>query len=80
MKKDEIEASVIAVISDIINTEELKLNRKTKLVEDLGVDSFMAIEIAYALKEEFNIDMSSMQWSDLKRIEDIIGLISKLSK
>ena len=46
------------------------------LVEDLGIDSFGAIELVFALEEEFKIDIPEGDLKDAKSVKDILGYLN----
>jgi acyl carrier protein len=45
------------------------------LVEDMNMDSFRAIEMAFALEEKFNISIPDSDISTVKTVQDVISYI-----
>lgn len=77
MDREEIEKKVKEILIDKldINAEDIKLN--SLLADELGIDSFEAIELAYALEDEFEIRVSDDEMLKLETVEDIIKAIEK---
>jgi acyl carrier protein len=46
--------------------------------EDLGLDSFDAVSITFALEEEFNVDIPGEGLRDFKIVGDIVAQLVKL--
>jgi acyl carrier protein len=57
-----------------INPTNIKSN--SLLVEDLGIDSFGAIELVFALEEEFKIDIPEGDLKDAKSVKDILEYLN----
>jgi acyl carrier protein len=60
-----------------IPAEDIALD--AKLVEDLGMDSLDAVELAIAAERQFNIGLSDEQMSKLQTVADIIALVQRLA-
>lgn len=48
---------------------------EARLVEDLGLDSLDAVELAIAVERRFGIDVAEEEVAQLKTVADVIGLI-----
>lgn len=59
-----------------IPPEEIRLD--AMLVEDLGMDSLDAVELAIATERQFNVTLSDEQMSKLRTVADIVGLVQRL--
>ena len=57
-----------------IKTKEIKL--ESKLKEDLGVDSFGSVELAFAIKDEFGIEIPNEDLGKIKKVQDVVDYIS----
>jgi acyl carrier protein len=57
-----------------INPANIKSN--SLFVEDLGIDSFGAIELVFALEEEFKIDIPEADLKDAKSVKDILEYLN----
>jgi acyl carrier protein len=60
-----------------IPAEDITLD--AKLIEDLGMDSLDAVELAIAAERQFGIGLSDEQISRLKTVADIIALVQRLA-
>ncbi len=59
-----------------IPPEEIRLD--ANLVEDLGMDSLDAVELAIATERQLNVDLSDEQVAKLKTVADILALVQRL--
>ncbi|MCM8824322.1 MAG: acyl carrier protein, partial [Candidatus Omnitrophica bacterium] len=57
-----------------------KIKPESLLVDDLGIDSFSAIEIIYAIEETFKIDIPGGAFKNVERFSDIVNYIDKRLK
>jgi acyl carrier protein len=76
----EIEEQVKDVISKTLNIDKDKITPDKKLAEDLAIDSFGFVELAFALEDQAKIDIPDADLIKLKTIQDVISYIhSRLS-
>lgn len=73
MKPSEIELQVKEIISKKFNVPLDTITSETRLVEDLRVDSFGAVELMFELEETFGLSIPD---SDIQRVRCVkdIGL------
>jgi acyl carrier protein len=57
--------------------EEIRLD--ATLVEDLGMDSLDAVELAIATERQFNVTLSDEQMAKLRTVADIVALVQRLA-
>jgi acyl carrier protein len=60
-----------------IPPEEIRLD--ATLVEDLGMDSLDAVELAIATERQFNVTLSDEQMAKLRTVADIVALVQRLA-
>lgn len=77
ISRKEIERQVVDLISDIADIDRKKITLKSKIVDDLAVDSFMAVEIFYNAGEKFGINIPNEKLLKVKTIKDIVNLVEK---
>ena len=65
MKTADLEQEVRELIADIIEMEPSQIDPEANLVEDLGMDSMMALEILAAMEKKYKIKISE---DDLPKI------------
>ena len=77
MKKDAeyIKNKVIQILADKLDIELEKIKPESKLIEDLGMDSFGAIEMAFALEEEFKLKIPEADLEGVNSVSDIINYL-----
>ncbi len=51
---------------------------ESRLVEDLGMDSLDAVELAIAMERAFDISISEHRIAGLKTVADVVGLAEEL--
>lgn len=76
--KKEIEKMVIQIIADRLDVNIKKIKLNSKLLDDLGMDSFGAVELAFELKDKFGIEIPQEDLKNIKTAKDIVGYISNL--
>jgi acyl carrier protein len=59
-----------------IPAEEIKTD--AKLIDELGMDSLDAVELAIAAEREFDVEISDEQVAKLETVADIMGLVRRL--
>jgi acyl carrier protein len=60
-----------------IAADEIRLD--ATLVEDLGMDSLDAVELAIATERQFNVTLSDEQMAKLRTVGDIVALVQRLA-
>lgn len=77
MDRKEIERKIKEVLADRLDVNIAKIKLDSDLVEDLGMDSFTAVEVAFEIKEIFGVEVKDRDFDKLripaKLIEHIIN-------
>lgn len=71
---DNLEKEIRSIIAEIAEIEPEKITPDAKFVDDLGMDSMMALEILAAMEKKFKIRIPEeklMQLKDLKETTDL---------
>jgi acyl carrier protein len=76
MTYGEIETTVKEVLAKQLTMEVGKINLESRLVEDLGIDSFGSVEVAFELEEKFNIKIPDAALYDAKTVKNIVDYIA----
>lgn len=81
-KKDfeEIKKEVRKLVSEITEVSEDKLKDDAKFVEDLGVDSMMALEIVASIEKKYRITVPEEEIPRIHSLSNIFELLSKTIK
>ena len=77
---DDMAANVIAIIAGRLPAEKRNIGMGDRL-EDLGIDSFSAVEMIFDLEEKFDVQIpynSNDARLDLETVGDVIGAIKNL--
>ena len=81
MTHQEIEKKVIEIVANKFSADVSKITGDTRLADDLGVDSFGAVELVFELEENFGLKIPDSDISQIRTISDIVVyLVTWLSK
>lgn len=69
-----IESELREIISKIIELEPEKITLDASFVEDLGMDSMMALEILAGMEKKFKIQIPEDKLGKLKNLREAINL------
>jgi len=76
MTYSEVEGTVKEVLAKQLTMDAGKINLESRLVEDLGLDSFGSVEVAFELEEKFDIKIPDSALYDAKTVKNIVDYIS----
>ncbi len=68
----EIEQKVKEILSKKLDVEPGKIALETRLAEDLGVDSFGAVELMFEIEEAFGLKIPDSEIEHVRRVGDIV--------
>ena len=77
MTSQEIELKVKEIISKKFGVPSDKIDSETRLVEDLKVDSFGAVELMFELEEAFGLSIPDSDIQRVLSVKDIVGYLSE---
>ena len=72
----EVETIVKEVLAKQLTMDVGKINLDSRLIEDLGVDSFGSVEVAFELEEKFNIKIPDAALYEAKTVRNIVDYIA----
>jgi len=72
MDKAEIELKVKNILANKFDIAIDKIKASSSLKDDLGIDSFGAIELIFEVEEKFGINISEEDMKEVKIVQDII--------
>jgi|RhiMetdeSRZDD1v2_1073273.scaffolds.fasta_scaffold381157_2 acyl carrier protein len=75
----DLEARVKQILTNRLGIAPDEIRLDASLVEDLGMDSLDAVELAIATERQFNIGLSDEQVAKLKTVADIVTLVRRLA-
>jgi acyl carrier protein len=72
MDRKEIEDKVKEILAKELNIKKENITPEKRLIEDLGMDSFKAIEIIFEIEDSFGKRIKDSEIKDIKTVRDII--------
>ena len=78
METTDLEAHVRQVLTDRLGIAPDALTRDSRLVEDLGLDSLDALELAMTLEEELGVQVRK-QVEEVRTLADLLALVQALT-
>jgi acyl carrier protein len=73
------ESQVIKVLSEYFSMDRLNIQRGSRLVEDLYMDSMNLVETVMVLNEAFDTELPASQVAEWRTVADIISLVQSTS-
>lgn len=67
---------VIGCLAEYLGIEEDKINKDSKLVEELGLSSFDLVNLTCEMEEKFHISISPKDLINIKTVCELNDLIS----
>jgi acyl carrier protein len=75
----DLEARVKQILTNRLGMPADEIRTDANLVDELGMDSLDAVELAIATEREFKIEISDEQVARLATVADIMALVQRLS-
>ena len=72
MTNQEIEQKVKELLSKKFDIDIAKIKSDSRLAQDLGVDSFGAVEMMFELEETFGLKIADSDVDGIRRVNDIV--------
>jgi len=76
MDRKEIEQQIKEALADRLEINLNKITLSSRLIDDLGMDSFKAVEIVFEAKERLGIEINNNEMAKIITVEDIINLLA----
>jgi acyl carrier protein len=74
----DLEARVKQILTQRLGIPPEEIRLDATLIEDLGMDSLDAVELAIAAERQFNVALSDEQVAKLRTVADIVALVERL--
>ncbi len=71
----EVEPTMRRIIAIHLDVDSERLTARTRLAEDLCVDSLTAVELLMVLEDEFDISLPEQEVGDLKTFADLVEAV-----
>lgn len=75
---DNIEKEIRQIVAEILEVGEEKIKPDVKFVEDLGMDSMMALEILASMEKKYNIKIPEEYLNKVTDINSMLEIARKL--
>ena len=79
MEIRDLEPRVKQILTNRLGIPSGEITLDAKLVDDLGMDSLDAVELAIASERQFNVALSDEQVAKLTTVADIIAFVQRLA-
>jgi acyl carrier protein len=74
-KADEIRTEVIKLVAEITERTPEEISDTALFIEDLGVDSLMAIEMLVAMDKKYKIQIPEEEFGKIKNVKDAVAMV-----
>ena len=74
---EEIKTEVKKLISEITEIPEEELKEDAKFIEDLGVDSMIALEMVAAIEKKYKVIIPEEEIPNMRSLQDIYEILKK---
>jgi len=71
---DNVETEVRKLIAEILEADPNSIDPNARLVEDLGMDSMMALEILVAMEKKYKIHIPEEKLAELKTLSAAVAV------
>ena len=75
---DNLEKEIRALIAEILEIDEERITSEAKFVEDLGMDSMMALEILASVEKKYKIKISEEYLTKVTSLNSMVDIARKL--
>lgn len=64
------------IVANVLDVEEQAVTDDARFVEDLGVDSLMALEVMVALEKKFRIKLAEKELTQITCLRNVYELVT----
>lgn len=75
--REELTADLKATVAAVMDIDEAKIQGTTRFVEDLGMESLMALEIMVALERKYGVKLKEEELRQMSCLNAVVGLMEK---
>ena len=72
VEQKEILEKVTEALAKMLMIDRVNIQPESTLVEDLGMDSYYAVELLFELEDQYNIEIPDEAAYELKKVSDIV--------
>lgn len=74
-KTENLETDIRSMIADIVDISPEKITPEASFVEDLGMDSMMALEIMASLEKKYKVQIPEESLTKIRNLGETVKLI-----
>ncbi|MGE5309110.1 MAG: acyl carrier protein [Deltaproteobacteria bacterium] len=78
MDNVEVRNKMRAILADKLNVPLEKITPEASLRDDLGMDSFGAVEILFEIEDAFNVDVPQESVAGIRTFGDMLAFVEKM--
>ena len=75
LNQDNLEKELRSVISEIVEVEGEKITPEANFVEDLGMDSMMALEILASIEKKYKLKIPEENLTKITNLKQVVELV-----
>jgi acyl carrier protein len=79
MDRIEIEKKIKEILADTLRINIEKITQDVSLRDDLGMDSFGAVEVIFAIEDAFDINVPQEEVANINTFKDMVDAVIKLT-
>ena len=72
---DEVRTEVIKLVAEITERNPEEISDTALFIEDLGIDSLMAIEMLVAMDKKYKIQIPEEDFKNIKHVNDAVATV-----
>lgn len=79
-QNEALEKELKALIAEIVEIEEEKITPEANFVEDLGMDSMMALEILASMEKKYKIKIPEDNLTKMTNLNHVLEIVNQFRK
>ncbi|MDP2929223.1 MAG: phosphopantetheine-binding protein [Candidatus Omnitrophota bacterium] len=77
IEKDALENDLRVLVAEIVEVEPDKITPYANFVEDLGMDSMMALEILASIEKKYKLRIPEENLTKITNLNEVVRLVDK---
>lgn len=77
--KNGLEREIRAIIAEILEVDEEKITPDARFVEDLGMDSMMALEVLASAEKKYKIKIPEENLTKVTSLRNVVDIVGNLT-
>lgn len=80
LSKDKLEKEIRGIVHEITQISYDKLIGNANFIDDLGIESIMAVDIIAQIEETYNIEIPEERYGEVDCLDSVVELVITLVK